>query len=181
MCGSVLDSNVSAQSPPCSMNALPLATSARCDLSPSTSGASTTGGTDSKILRTYSAWAGSHDGCCFASREITSSNCAFKSPGSGGRSGSTSLGISIVQLTVLYLARITAPVQAVQPATSHKAVLSSHILDTAPSRFNGKCSAHTRNFRRLWRASTRASWLPSGTRGRRGLPAICQYCFSSQV
>ena len=71
--------------------------------------------------------------------------------------------------------------QPISPAFSQTVKKLSHYLDTAPEASIGNASMHTRNLRRLWRASTSASWLPSGTLGRRGRPAICQYCFSSRV
>ena len=52
MCGSVLSTNVSAQSPPCSRNASPRATAASRSCSRSTSGGRVTGGTLSSTVRT---------------------------------------------------------------------------------------------------------------------------------
>ena len=51
MCGSVLSTNVSAQSPPCSRKALPRATSASRPLSFSISEGTVTGGTLSSTVR----------------------------------------------------------------------------------------------------------------------------------
>ena len=51
MCGSVLSTNVSAQSPPCSRNASPRATAASWLLSFSTSDGTVTGGTLSSTVR----------------------------------------------------------------------------------------------------------------------------------
>ena len=52
MCGSVLSTKVSAQSPPCSRNASPRATAASWSRSWSTSGGTVTGGTLSSTVRT---------------------------------------------------------------------------------------------------------------------------------
>src|SRR5438270_797840 len=63
-CGSVLSAKVSAQSPPCSMNASPLATAASWARSRSTSAGTMIGGTLSSTARTFFTWAGSgHSGC----------------------------------------------------------------------------------------------------------------------
>ena len=51
MCGSVLSTNVSAQSPPCSMNASPRATWASMSCSRTISDGTVTGGTLSSTLR----------------------------------------------------------------------------------------------------------------------------------
>src|SRR5699024_7827404 len=46
---------------------------------------------------------------------------------------------------------------------------------------NGRTSAQILNLARLWRASTKASWLLSGIAGNCGRPANSQYWRSSRV
>ena len=101
-CGSVLSTNVSAQSPPWSRNARPLATSASRSCSLSTSGGNVTGGTLSSTVRTCATvCASGHSGCCAAGRASASSSRLRRSAGRGGSSGSTSTGASTDQFTIL--------------------------------------------------------------------------------
>src|SRR5438067_1605413 len=100
MCGSVLDSKVSAQSPPCSMKASPRATIASRSASRSISTGTVIGGTLSSTPRTRRAASTSgQSGCCAAGRASASSKRARRSGGSGGSSGRVSTGTSTVQFT----------------------------------------------------------------------------------
>src|SRR4051795_5055911 len=83
-CGSVLRSKVSAQSPPCSRNALPWATSASCSRSVSTSAGATIGRTDDSVGRTaWSAPRSGHRGCWAAGSSRHRSRPGTSSAGSG--------------------------------------------------------------------------------------------------
>src|SRR3954454_23742487 len=83
-CGSVLRSNVSAQSPPWSRNALPCATSASCARRPSISAGATIGGTVSRVCRTASsADRSGHCGCWAAGSSRHRSRPGTSSAGSG--------------------------------------------------------------------------------------------------
>ena len=99
MCGSVLSAKVSAQSPPCSMNASPRATAASWPDNRSISEATVTGGTLSSTLRIALAWSGSQLGCWAAGLASAASSRARRSVGSGGSAGSCSIGTSTVQFT----------------------------------------------------------------------------------
>ena len=97
MWGSVLSVNVSAQSPPCSKNASPLATWASCSCSRTISDGTVTGGTLSRTVRIAVAWSVGQLGCWAAGLANAASNRARKSAGSGGSAGSWSIGMSTVQ------------------------------------------------------------------------------------